>query len=239
MICRASSVFVNKSRKETKSFVPLKCMYIDALYYMRERLTTTHCCSHIIIRRFTILYIYIYTYKDFAGGGTLGRRPTINLPTFFRGRRSRAFPASIIPYATGSVPPFTVHIYIYISQPVISRRISQKQRPSMVAYIQVPRRVFGRSTSRSATGRAFICSPRTSHRIGTYYTCVCVLYRVCLLQTAFFPRRRVCSRIVVYRSLVTLLRGFLPRDLKLEALDEIRRLLQVLTPARTTYILKM
>lgn len=60
-------------------------------------------------------YTYIYTYKDFAGGGTLGRRPTINLPTFFRGRRSRAFPASIIPYATGSVPPFTVHIYIYIS----------------------------------------------------------------------------------------------------------------------------
>lgn len=60
-------------------------------------------------------HTYIYTYKDFAGGGTLGSRPTINLSSFIRGRRSRAFPASIIPYATGSVPPFTVHIYIYLS----------------------------------------------------------------------------------------------------------------------------
>jgi len=121
--------------------------------YMRERLTkttTTHC--YIIILHFTLLYI-----QDF-GGGTLGHRPTINLLTFIRGRRSHAFLASIILYATSSVSP-----YMYISWPIISRRIFQKQRPKV---IYVYRYLYGFAVasleqSWSAPARAFIYSPLT------------------------------------------------------------------------------
>lgn len=101
----------------------LKCI---PTLYMRERLTkttTTHC--YIIIRRFTLLYI-----QDF-GGGTLGHRPTINLPTFIRGRRSHAFLASIILYATSSVPPY---ICIYRS-PLYPEGFPKNSGPRLYMYI--------------------------------------------------------------------------------------------------------
>lgn len=93
--------------------------------YMRERLkkttTTTHC--YIIIRRFTLLYIQNF------GGGTLGYRPTINLPTFIRGHRSHAFLASIILYATSSVPS-----RIYRS-PLYPKGFPKNSGPRLYMYI--------------------------------------------------------------------------------------------------------